>query len=79
MLGKFNTLPPKPEYIEAIVKVLSKSEWIGMQALTQASRLTKTQASCAIDDLLNRGVVISKTQNKTPKTIFALAESISSE
>ncbi len=61
----FNKLPVRPEYIERVLKALASGA-LGQTQLVRKSRLTKTQALCAVDALVADGrlQIIESTPKK---------------
>lgn len=70
MSTKFNILPPKPEYLVAVIDVLDKADLMSLKEIAQNCRLTQTQAGCALDKLVEQGKVSITRQNKSPKVQY---------
>jgi predicted ArsR family transcriptional regulator len=62
-LAAFNNRPPKPEYAQKIIRVLKRKQSCRLIDLTKATKLTKTQVMCSLDELLTTGVVIISLQS----------------
>lgn len=62
-LARFNTLPPKPEYIEKLRLSLSNSQGKSESELLRETKLTKTQLYCTIDFFKKESII-----EKDPKT-----------
>jgi len=56
-LASFNTLPPKPQHIEKVLAVLRSTKTIQIKDLVILTRLTRTQALCALEALMKSGEV----------------------
>jgi hypothetical protein len=55
--NSFNTLPAKPEYISKVLGVFHKGTKVTEKELVLRSGLTKTQALCALIELIKTGKV----------------------
>lgn len=53
----YNTLPPRPEYISKVLKALSRNGNLTEVEIVAKSGLTKTQALCALVELMKQGHV----------------------
>ncbi len=53
-LTYFSTLPPKPEYISKINKVLSNGELLTLSEIQAKAKLTRTQVTCTLDLLIQQ-------------------------
>lgn len=51
-LSPFNSLPPKPEYINKVLAMLEKHPDSRLMDIERKTRLTKTQVMCTIKELL---------------------------
>lgn len=60
----YNTLPPRPEYISKVLKALSKNGNLTESEIVAKSGLTKTQALCALVELIKLGNVIKIDDTK---------------
>ena len=71
----FDRLPPRPEYLEAVTKVLIEANGaeMGVQEIMKRSRLTKTQTVCTLDELFFSGKVTLRRQERTPKLMYSLS------
>ena len=54
-LDKFNTLPPKPEYIKKVRIALKSSSPVKLAEIVARTGLTNTQALCALDSMIKNG------------------------
>ncbi len=53
----FNTLPPKPEYLAKVLSALAKGSEMSEKDLVLRTGLTKTQALCALIELVKSNKV----------------------
>lgn len=60
-LSAFNTLPPRKEYLAKVMRVLNRQSALSERELLDATGLTKTQLLCALEVLIDDGLV-----NKIP-------------
>lgn len=67
-LTPLNTLPPRKEYLEKVLRCLAAAERTEKEIIS-ATGLTKTQALCALEALMKQHMV---TRDKKSK-YFALA------
>jgi len=65
-LATYNKLPPRPEYINKIIVVLSKYTELRPIDIERKTKLTKTQVMCSLDQLLEEGKIVASTTK--PKT-----------
>lgn len=65
--AKYNTLPPRPEYVEKVKSCLVKRNGRTEQSIVKATGLTKTQALCAIDAMISKSEV---TVEGSPKKFY---------
>jgi|GEM_PF-5123236 len=63
-LTPFNSLPPKEDHLEKVITALTESDALNRQELVSATKLTRTQALCAVEALIAKGVVL---EDKTTK------------
>lgn len=63
-LKTFNSLPPRPEYLAKIKKALLAGAALSERDLIAITGLTKTQALCAVADLMKKGEVVRDPQSK---------------
>lgn len=60
-LDKFNTLPPKPEYLKKVRVVLNRTAGpLRLADLVAETGLTNTQALCALDVLIKSGEALKE-------------------
>lgn len=71
VLAIYNTLPPRPEYVEKVKKCLAKRNGRTEQSIVKATGLTKTQALCAIDVMVSKNEIYTEG---TPRKFFLLEE-----
>lgn len=60
----FNTLPPKPEYLAKVLSALSKDSELSEKDLVLRTGLTKTQALCALIELVKNKKVTKSEDTK---------------
>lgn len=60
----FNTLPPKPEYLAKVLSALSKGSELSEKDLVLRTGLTKTQALCALIELVKNKKVMKSDDTK---------------
>lgn len=60
----FNTLPPKPEYLAKVLSALSKGSELSEKDLILRTGLTKTQALCALVELVTTKKVTKSEDTK---------------
>ncbi len=65
-LAPFNKLPPRPEYINSITKVLTETPNLRPIDIEKITKLTRTQVLCTLDLLLKEGKV--ETTGQSPRT-----------
>jgi DNA-binding IclR family transcriptional regulator len=53
----FNSLPPKPAYLSKVLNALEKSTGLSEKEIVLQTGLTKTQALCALGELVKYGRV----------------------
>ena len=53
----FNILPPKPAYLSKVLRSLAKSVDLSEMEIVSKTGLTKTQAICALVELVKTGKV----------------------
>lgn len=61
-LDYFNTLPARPEHVEAVLAELSEDSVLKLAVLMRRTGLTKTQTLCALQKLVNDGLVMVESQ-----------------
>lgn len=66
MLSYFNKLPPKPSYINKVLKVLSSAHLTLSQIQTK-TLLTRTQVACTLDKLISEKKVLVIHEEKGKK------------
>ena len=70
-LATFNTLPPKANHLSAIMGALNKHGPLGISDLVRKTGLTRTQALCALEQLINEQSV--KVASDKPRTYASTA------
>ena len=73
MSTRFNSnLPARPEYIEAVTKVLSQNDELIVGDIARLGGLTQTQVRRALEELVaSREVVVRKLQ-RPRKTLYRM-------
>lgn len=72
--NRFNNLPARPEHIAAVRRALADGEPRSLNQTASLSRLTLTQATCAVDAMERDGELDIIRQNRTPKILVKLRE-----
>lgn len=72
MPGNFNRLPPRPEYLVAVLQSLAGQEPLSLAEVTKRSGLSQTQASQALDVLARDQKVMLVKEDKSPKVRYRL-------
>ncbi len=67
----FNTLPPKPAYLSKVLNALEKSTDLSEKEIVLQTGLTKTQALCALVELVKSGRVEKIESTKCYRLIEA--------
>jgi len=67
----FNTLPPKPVYLSKVLNALEKSSDLSEKEIVVQTGLTKTQALCALVELVKSGRVEKIESTKRYRLIEA--------
>lgn len=60
----FNTLPPKDEYLVKIRRALKMGGALTATELVSATGLTKTQMLCALQPLMQEGIIVRDSVSK---------------
>ncbi len=71
--GFNNELPPHPEYLEAVTKVLSQRDDLTRKDIARLSGLTQTQAQSALEKLVATGKVVVRKLKYPRKTLYRIA------
>lgn len=72
-LAPFNSLPPRPEYIEKVITCLTKED-LQLAGLISKTKLTRTQVACTLDSLIAKKKV-SEYYSSDKRKVFQLVES----
>jgi len=68
-LSNFNSLPPKKEYTDKILKLLTNKSYTFLEIIKKTN-LTRTQVGCSIDELLSRNILDIKYNSLDKKVYF---------
>jgi len=60
----FNTLPAKPSYLKKVLSALTAKDGMTEREIVNATGLTKTQALCALADLVKDNIVAKDESTK---------------
>jgi DNA-binding IclR family transcriptional regulator len=53
----FNSLPPKPEHLASVQRAFAREKEVSLATLLDMTGLSKTQAMCALNELMSQGIV----------------------
>jgi len=73
MFARFNSLPVRQEYLDAVLSILRDGKELSSKQVAFKSRLTLTQAGCALDALIEDGRLEVRRQKKSPKVTVKLS------
>lgn len=71
--GRFTTLEPKTEHIDAVLAILADGELYRVVDIAERSGLTQTQTGCALDRLEDQGRIQVERRSTPPKIRVRLA------
>lgn len=71
---RFNTLKPKPEHIDGVLRVLREQELQTPQAIAKRAELSHTQVNCVLDHLEQSNQLVVVRQNASPKVRVGLKQ-----
>jgi len=72
---RFNsTLPARPEYVEAVMRVLSQGDELTLKDMARLSRLTHSQVGSALEELVDTGKVVVRKLKTPRKTLYRMEE-----
>ena len=72
MSTRFNRLPPKPEYIDAVKAALERGDELSIQDISRETGLSQTQSLSALEYLETLGEVEVRRQTQTPTAVYRL-------
>jgi hypothetical protein len=68
---RFNSkLPARPEYVAAVLKVLSQNNELMVKDIARLGRLTQSQARSALEELVASGEVVVRKLKRPRKTLY---------
>jgi hypothetical protein len=71
MSARFNSeLPARPEYIEAVMKVLSQNDELIVKDIARLGGLTQSQVRSALEELVASGKVVVRKLQRPRKTFY---------
>lgn len=70
-LAPFNSLPPRPEYINKVMKVLKANSKLSRFSIQKRTNLTQTQVACTLEKLVSDGEIIAVKEKD--KLLFEIA------
>ncbi len=73
MSTRFNTLPPKPDYVVAVRAALEMGDEASLRDISRETGLSQTQSFSALDYLIKLGEVEVRRQNQTPTALYRLS------
>jgi DNA invertase Pin-like site-specific DNA recombinase len=70
---RFNSkLPARPEFVEAVMKVLSQNDELMVKDIARLSRLTQSQTRSALEELVASGTVVVRKLRRPRKTLYRM-------
>ena len=74
MSTRFNSkLPARPEFVEAVMKVLSQNDELMVKDIARLGRLTQSQAGSALEGLVASGKVVVRKLRRPRKTLYRMS------
>ena len=70
-MNNFNSLPPKPEYISEVIKLIALNKSLTLHEAAQKSKYSRTQLECALVKLIRENKV--KTTDIEGKVYFSFS------
>jgi hypothetical protein len=68
---RFNSkLPARPEFVAAVVKVLSQNDDLMVKDIARLGRLTQSQTRSALDELVASGTVMVRKLRRPRQTLY---------
>jgi DNA-binding transcriptional ArsR family regulator len=68
-----NQLPARPEFVEAVMKVLSQNDELMVKDIARLGGLTQSQAGSALEELLASGKVVVRKLRRPRKTLYRVS------
>jgi Fic family protein len=73
MPSRFNRkLPARPEFVEAVMKVLSQNDELMVKDIARLGGLTQSQARSALEELVALGTVVVRKLQRPRKTFYRI-------
>ena len=76
-LAYYNKLPPKQSYVEKAKKAVRSKPGSRQIDVIRATKLTKTQALCALEELIKTGVIHTERKGGVP--VYFISEDSNSD
>jgi Fic family protein len=71
---RFNSrLPARPEFVEAVMKVLSQNDELMVKEIARLGGLTQSQARSALEELVASGTVVVRKLQRPRKTLYRIS------
>jgi predicted ArsR family transcriptional regulator len=67
-----NQLPVRPEFVEAVMKVLSQNDELMVKDIARLGGLTQSQARSALEELAASGTVVVRKLQRPRKTLYRI-------
>jgi predicted ArsR family transcriptional regulator len=68
---RFNSrLPTRPEYVDAVLKVLSQNDDLMVKDIARLGRLTQSQVRSALEELVASGTVVVRKVQRPRMTLY---------
>jgi hypothetical protein len=68
-----NQLPARPEFVEAVMKVLSQNDELIVKDIARLGGLTQSQAGSALEGLVASGTVVVRKLRRPRKTLYHMS------
>jgi predicted ArsR family transcriptional regulator len=68
-----NQLPARPEFVEAVMKVLSQNDELIVKDIARLGGLTQSQARRALEGLVASGTVMVRKLKRPRKTLYRMS------
>jgi Fic family protein len=67
-----NQLPVRPEFVEAVMKVLPQNDELMVKDIARLGGLTQSQARSALEELVASGTVVVRKLQRPRKTLYRM-------
>ena len=67
-----NQLPARPEFVEAVMKVLSQNDELMVKDIARLGGLTQSQVRSALEKLVASGKVVVRKLRRPRKTLYRM-------